>query len=82
MSGKKGRSGRKPGPQIVKGKPERDQMIVAYWREGHSLRVTAKVFRMSPAGIAKVVRGLSRDSARMAETAASAVECPSLIETP
>lgn len=61
MSGTKGHSGRKPGTTI-KGKAERDQLIIGYWRQGHALRTCARVFRMSPAGIAKVVKGLSRET--------------------
>ena len=55
MAGK----GRIPGT-IIKGKPERDQLIIDYWRQGHGIRETALVFRMSRAGVGKIVLGLSR----------------------
>lgn len=54
--GKPGRSGRPLG-SIDPHKAERDRLVLAYFRDGHTVRQTAKVFGISKSRIGKIVAG-------------------------
>lgn len=55
------RKGTRPLGYKVRGTEDRHELVIAYWRQGHSIRETARVFRMSVAGIHKIVKGQERE---------------------
>lgn len=42
---------------------KRHDLVIEYWRQGHSIRQTARLFRMSVGGIHKIVKGQEREGA-------------------
>ena len=66
MSGKPGRSGRLKGSGSAH-VAELSGMVLAYYVAGHSIRETARVFRMNPSWVGHVVKGHSRSKSEAAK---------------